>query len=63
MENKENKNNIYIQVDNIPVLTLSGKISLTEKKSVRFYKCSMCGQIFDSKIQSPLDHSMLCLGY
>lgn len=45
----------------IPVLAMSGKFISSAK--IGKYKCSMCGQVLDSKIISPFDHSFYCTGY
>ncbi|ENG7912660.1 hypothetical protein R4575_18060 [Acinetobacter baumannii] len=29
----------------------------------RFFRCTMCGQDIDQKIESIIDHNMLCTGY
>lgn len=52
---KESKKN------DVPVLAMSGKF--TPSASNRKYKCSMCGQLLDSKIISAFDHYYLCTGF
>jgi rubrerythrin len=44
----------------IPKLTLSG--NLFEVLKSDFYKCTICGQIFERKKECPIFHSMHCTG-
>gem|GEM_PF-2733632 len=45
----------------LPVLRLCGNISHIIKSQT--YKCSMCGETFDTKKECPIAHSMLCTGF
>lgn len=45
----------------LPVLRLGGNISHIIKSQT--YKCSMCGETFDTKNECPIAHSMLCTGF
>lgn len=61
MLNNSEKTKEQKSKNEIPVLAMSGKF--ISSANVGKYKCSMCGQILDSKRSSPFDHYFLCTGY
>lgn len=61
MLNNSEKQNTVEKENEVPVLAMSGKFTLSADNGK--YKCSMCGQLLDSKTISPFDHHCMCTGY